>query len=193
LIARPGVLFGHSPVNPLDVVTPAQRMISVTAGLIGVVASTGSYTLLRAIGKRAHALHVNAFFAWQCVLYSTISMILFDVRPVIPTRVLWLAMMFLTGIFGYIAQTLLAMGFQRETASRGTLAMYTSVVFAVVFEFIVFHTTPTPLSIAGAIIIMSAAVYTSLTKNAATQPATDPVDERRSLTAPARDDDREAR
>jgi len=31
-------------------------------------------------------------------------MILFDVRPVIPTRVLLLAMMFLTGIFGYIAQ-----------------------------------------------------------------------------------------
>lgn len=59
MIARPGVLFGHPPVNKLDVVAPAQRMISVTsdatvllvdvflilfrsAALIGVVASTGS-------------------------------------------------------------------------------------------------------------------------------------------------------
>ena len=73
------------------------------------------------------------------------------------------------------------MGFQRETASRGTLSMYTSVclfryalfssekflncikvVFAILLEFIVFHTTPTPLSIAGAVIIMSSAVYTSV-------------------------------
>jgi drug/metabolite transporter (DMT)-like permease len=78
-----------------------------------------------------------------------------------------------------LRKTLLAMGFQRETASRGTLAMYTSVcfpqflgittqlllfqiVFAVVFEFIVFETTPTPLSIAGAIIIISSAIYTSV-------------------------------
>jgi hypothetical protein len=64
---------------------------------------------------------------------------------VIPTRGLWLLMIFLIGVFGIIGQvchfsfypclalilvsrkTLLAMGFQRETASRGTLAMYTSV------------------------------------------------------------------
>ncbi len=32
-----------------------------------------------------------------------------------------------------------------------------------------------------------------LAQNAATQPATDPVVERRTLAAPARDDDREAR
>lgn len=72
------------------------------------------------------------------------------------------------------------MGFQRETASRGSLAMYTSVclsvfvvsretsqlfskvVFAGVLEFIVFRTTPTPLSIVGAIIIMTSAIYTSV-------------------------------
>jgi hypothetical protein len=72
------------------------------------------------------------------------------------------------------------MGFQRETASRGSLAMYTSVclpvlfcfygimtrlfkvLFAVVLEFVVFHTIPTSLSIAGAIIIMGTAIYVSV-------------------------------
>jgi drug/metabolite transporter (DMT)-like permease len=70
------------------------------------------------------------------------------------------------------------MGLQRETASRGTLANYTSVcllphspldvsqlfqiIFAVGFEFIIFHTTPSALSIAGIVIIMSSAIYISV-------------------------------
>ncbi|KAF8495944.1 drug/metabolite transporter superfamily [Russula emetica] len=163
LIARPQALFGGPQGIPSEeVVTSGQRMISVTAALIGVLGGTGSYTLLRAIGKRAHALHVLSFFASQCVLISTTGMIVFKVHPVIPTRGLWLLIMFLICIFGLIAQTHLAMGFQRETASRGSLAMYTSVVFAVVLEFIVFRTTPTPLSILGAIIIMTSAIYTSV-------------------------------
>ena len=74
-------------------------------------------------------------------------MIIFKITPVVPTHALWLAMLLLIGIFGLISQvrsylsffspsvadsgntvkTLLVMGFQRETASRGALAIYTSV------------------------------------------------------------------
>src|SRR5713226_2571701 len=73
-------------------------------------------------------------------------MILSKTSPVIPTHVLWLAILFLIGIFGLTSQvrsslshllssmahrktvkTLLVMGFQRETASRCALAIYTSV------------------------------------------------------------------
>jgi drug/metabolite transporter (DMT)-like permease len=70
------------------------------------------------------------------------------------------------------------MGMQRETASRGSLAMYTSVcllhhsfldmtrlfqvIFAVVFELVVFHTTPSTLSIAGTVLITGSAIYTSV-------------------------------
>jgi len=189
LIARPRFLFGGLPDNGIDDVTPGQRMTSVTAALIGVLASTGSYTLLRAIGKRANALHVNAYFSSQCVLISAIGMRIFQIPPAIPTRVLPLVLIFLVGIFGSIGQTLLAMGFQREMASRGSLAMYTSVVFAVVLEFIVFRTTPTSLSIVGAIIIMGAAIYISLTKQTTARPA----NEQGSGATPAHGDDREAR
>ncbi|KAI0290236.1 hypothetical protein BC826DRAFT_1027947 [Russula brevipes] len=121
LIARPQALF-DSPqlVDPSDTVTSGQRMVSVVAALVGVLGGTGSYTLLRAIGKRAHALHVLSFSLRN-------PMIIFKVPLVIPTRGLWVLVLFLIGIFGLIAQTLLAMGFQRETASRGALAMYTSV------------------------------------------------------------------
>lgn len=45
---------------------------------------------------------------------------------------------------------------------HGSVTRLFKVVFAVVLEFIVFHTTPTSLSIAGAIIIMGAAIYVSV-------------------------------
>ncbi len=71
------------------------------------------------------------------------------------------------------------MGLQRETAARGTLANYIGVclmqplrakqpiliiplrqvVFALAFERVIFHTTPSVLSIAGSVIIMSSAIY----------------------------------
>lgn len=81
-------------------------------------------TVLRAIGKRAHPLHVNAIFSSQCVLFSTIgcvprlslfsflkvplvahpSMRIFQIPPVIPTRVLWLVIMFFVGVLSLIGQ-----------------------------------------------------------------------------------------
>ena len=82
-------------------------------------------------------------------------MIIFKVSPVIPTRVLGLVILFFVGTFGLIAQvcssvsffqadadiqvteTLLTMGFQRETAARGSLAMFTSVRIPHSFYFLV--------------------------------------------------------
>jgi len=169
LISRPQFLFGSSQefLDPskgqLDV-TPANRMLSVIAALIGVLGATGTYTVLRAIGKRAHVLHSLTFFSSQSVLVSTLGMILFRIPPVVPTRILWVVMLFLISVLGLIAQILLTMGLQLETAGRGTLAVYTSVIFAVIFEFAVFHTTPSALSITGALVIISSSIYTSLTK-----------------------------
>jgi hypothetical protein len=75
-------------------------------------------------------------------------MISFQISPVIPTDTLWFAMLFLVGMLGLTGQVcslvlsfssagldpqqlfvkiLLVMGLQRETASRATLANYTSV------------------------------------------------------------------
>ncbi|KAF8259028.1 integral membrane protein DUF6 [Lactarius quietus] len=202
LIARPQFLFG-SPQKFLDPpeVTPTQRMLSVIAALIGVLGATGAYTLIRGIGKRVHVLHAMTSFSSQCVIGSTLGMILFRLPLVIPTRTLWLVMLFLIGIFGFLAQVLLTMGLQRETAGRGALAIYTSIVFAVVFEFAVFHTTPSTLSIIGALVIVSSAIYTTLTKQkTATKPAIVSSSERSESAGQAtgdtlasqRDDDPEA-
>lgn len=46
---------------------------------------------------------------------------------VIPTRLAWLGLLVLIGILGFGAQILLTMGFQRETAGRAGMALYTQV------------------------------------------------------------------
>jgi len=163
-------------------------MMSVIAALVGVLGATGAFTLIRGIGKRAHVFHSMTFFSSQCVIGSTIGMILFKIPPVIPRRPLWLAVLLLIGILGFIAQILVTMGLQRETASRSTLAIYISVVFAVVFELIFFHTTPSTLSIAGTTIIMSSAIYTSLTKKTVVKSVTGPAVEQPAFDTPRRGD-----
>ncbi|KAF8267003.1 drug/metabolite transporter [Lactarius quietus] len=178
LIARPQSLFGSLQMfSAPSEVTPTQRKLSVIAALIGVVGSTGAYTLIRGIRKRAHVLHSMMFFSSHCVLASTLGMILFKQPLVIPYPSS-LVMLFLISIFIFFAQSdpivltykdTFNMGLQRETAGRGTLAIYSSIVFAVVFESIVFHTTPSALSIIGTFIIVSLAIYITLTKKLVSQ------------------------
>jgi len=188
LIARPQFLFGGPKGDPSEGMPSKDRMESVAIGLIGVLGATGAYTLIRAIGKRAHTFHSITFFSVNCVLGSTLGMVLFKTSPVIPRNVTWLAMLFFIGILGLTYQTLLVMGLQRETASRGSLAIYTSVVFAIMFEFIVFHTTPSALSLAGAAIIISSAVYISLAKKTAVKSATGLTPERPPQSHPGNHD-----
>ncbi|KAF8910284.1 hypothetical protein CPB85DRAFT_693294 [Mucidula mucida] len=133
LIARPAFLFGHlsstpdvSPVedgvpSPEDdvsvaIATAEQRLIAVGVALVGVLGATGAYTTVRAIGMRAHALHSLASFSAQSVIVASIGMIIKRVPFILPTRVLWGLLLSEIGVFGFIAQLLLTMGLQRETA-----------------------------------------------------------------------------
>ncbi|KAI0316295.1 EamA-like transporter family-domain-containing protein [Amylostereum chailletii] len=171
LIARPAFLFGsaaHIPAvtdedtalgPPSEKGTPAQRLIAVGVALIGVVGATGAYTSIRAIGKRAHPLHSLAFFSSQSVVVASIGMIIMRVPVVVPMHLAWMVMLSLIGIFGFIAQVLLTMGLQRETAGRASLAIYVGIIYALALEKIFFHVTPSALSIAGTAIIMSSAIY----------------------------------
>jgi hypothetical protein len=51
------------------------------------------------------------------------------------------------------------MGLQRETVSRGVTGMYAQVLFVVVLEWLFFGVMPSLLSVLGAAIIMSSALY----------------------------------
>ncbi|THG98030.1 hypothetical protein EW026_g4101 [Hermanssonia centrifuga] len=96
---------------------------------------------------------------------AAVGIAVMRIPVVIPTKLDWIAMLLLIGVFGFFAQILLVMGLQRETAGRGTMALYVQIVFTTAFERIFFHSTPPLLSIAGIFIIMSSAIYVAIAKN----------------------------
>ncbi|PFH49635.1 hypothetical protein AMATHDRAFT_62754 [Amanita thiersii Skay4041] len=181
LIARPPFLFGHTQVPPPDLGdptivdnvardvdanmgmgTPTERTIAVGVALVGVLGATGAYTSLRATGKRAHPMHAMTSFSVQSVVGSTIGMLIMKTPVIVPRHIEFFGMLLMIGLFGFAAQMLLTMGFQREAAGRASMAVYTQVVFASILERIVFHTPPSFLSIAGTCLILSSALYVAM-------------------------------
>ncbi|KAG2113495.1 DUF6-domain-containing protein [Suillus discolor] len=161
LIGRPAFLFDSLDAVPqgLSDVAPAQRLAGVVACMVSVLGNTGAYTSIRAIGKRAHPMHVMSYFSLWCTIISSLGMVVFDIPVVYPTSWMWILLLFMVGVFGFAAQTLLTMGLQTETVSRGVTGMYAQVVFVVVLERLFFGVTPSLLSVLGAAIIMSSAFY----------------------------------
>jgi hypothetical protein len=51
------------------------------------------------------------------------------------------------------------MGYQRETAARGSMGQYVQLLFAGILEYAFFGTVPSTLSLIGATIIMASAIY----------------------------------
>lgn len=167
LIARPAILFGSLDVTPQVLrpdATSAQRLAGVGACMISVLGNTGAYTSIRAIGKRAHPMHIMSYFSLWCTIISSLGMVVFKIPIVYPTSWTWVFLLFMVGVFGYVAQTLLTMGLQRETVSRGVTGMYAQVLFVVVLERIFLGVIPSLLSALGAAIIMSSALYVVMQK-----------------------------
>ncbi|KAG1736884.1 drug/metabolite transporter superfamily [Suillus paluster] len=166
LVARPPFLFGSlSTAIPeghfLPESTPAQRLSGVAACMMHVLGATAAYTSIRAIGTRAHALHIMTFFALGSTIMASLGMVAFNISVVYPTSRswTWILLLLMNGVFGFVAQALLTMGLQRETASRGAMGVYIEVLFAVILERLIFGIIPSLLSVIGAAIIMSCALY----------------------------------
>ncbi|TFK38438.1 hypothetical protein BDQ12DRAFT_683666 [Crucibulum laeve] len=178
LIARPPFLFGeaahiphipiadglHSPIENVEKGTPAERLLAVGVALIGVLGATGTFVSVAAIGKRANPLHTMVSFSGQCIIVSSIGMFITKTPFIMPTRIDWIGLLLLIGCLGFCGQVFMTLGFQRETAGRASMALYSQVIFANILERIFFHTVPSPLSIIGTVMIIAAALYVALMK-----------------------------
>lgn len=161
-IAQPVLLFGKSPAEGTE--DPEFRLLAVGMSLLGVMGSTGAFTAIRAIGFRAHALHSSASYSLQCVIAASIGMVVTGTPIVIPTQLKWGILFAILVLTGFVGQVFLVMGFQRETAGRGTTALYTQIVFATIIERIFFDYTPNTWSAIGITVIMLAAIYVAMSK-----------------------------
>ncbi|KAK7047456.1 hypothetical protein VNI00_006687 [Paramarasmius palmivorus] len=169
LIARPPFLFGeNTDENGKNSVDAAQRVMAVGLALFGVLGTTGGWTAIRVIGKRSLPVQTLTAYALMCVLGSAILMCILRVPFVNPKHLIWWILVVVIGIFGFLAQILSTMGLQRDALGRGTLAVYTQIVFALIFERMFFDYTIPYLSVLGTLIILSSALFTVVTKPAQT-------------------------
>ncbi|KAI5818106.1 hypothetical protein BZA77DRAFT_235446, partial [Pyronema omphalodes] len=185
-IVRPGAIFGGggssssggdgsggdaAPVQPptqggSHTVTPEQRLIAVLVALVGVLGASTAYTTIRLIGKRAHPLiSVNYFSSW-CSLVSLFSLLFIPSVGgfILPqTRQQWLLLLGI-GVSGFVMQFCLTKGLQLEKAGRGTNMVYAQMIFALVWERLVWGTVPGGWSWVGSGLILGAAVWVGVRK-----------------------------
>ncbi|VUC23498.1 unnamed protein product, partial [Clonostachys rosea] len=147
--------------------TPAERALAIACAILGAFAAATAYATIRVIGKRTHSLvSVNYFAVLGSVSSFAIIMIHPDLHFEIPHTVTqWVLLVFI-GISGFLLQVLLTEGLQREKAGRATNLIYTQMIWALIFERVVWGTTPPITSFIGSGLIISGAVWISLQKKA---------------------------
>ena len=63
-----------------------------------------------------------------------VSLIVMHTPIVIPKQMISLCMLSLMGIFGFIAQTLMTMGYQIQATGSASMGTYSQVIFGIILE-----------------------------------------------------------
>ncbi|KAG9312566.1 hypothetical protein JVU11DRAFT_6962 [Chiua virens] len=163
LIARPTFLFGNATALDENI-TPFERLRAVGSVLISVCGNTATVISVRAIGPRAHPMHLMTFFSFWCTIVGSILMAIKHETVVFPMTWQWIILLLVIGLFGVVAQVLMTMGLRYETATRGSLVGYSQLLFAGVLELVVFGTVPSLMSVVGSVAIIAAQVYVVISK-----------------------------
>ena len=146
-----------------DDITSSQRLTAVGVGLIGVMGAASAFTTIRWIGKRAHPmLSVNYFAAWTTLMSAAILLLYPGVDFQLPATLREWGLLFFLGVSGFIMQILFTAGLQQEKNSRATNMVYTQMLFAVLFDKLVWNSTLSVWSIVGSSIILTSAIYIAI-------------------------------
>lgn len=177
LIARPEFLFvwlgggendgvvvmARSQIPPI---TPAQRVYAVSVALVGVFGAATAYTTIRWIGKRAHPLVSVTYFSG---LVTAVSVAVLTLVPstggfIVPRGGVEWGLLTAIGVSGFAMQFLLTRGLQLTKAGRAGMMVYTQMVFALVFEWLVWANTPDVVSVAGGGLILGSVLFVNFWK-----------------------------
>lgn len=169
IIARPPWIFpnDHKADDEEEDGSPsasaAMRTLAVTLLLIGAVTATVSYTIIRGIGHRAHALISVNYYS----LVSTAGAALFllfapgvDFR--LPADARQWALLSVIGFSGFFLQFLLTAGLQHDKSALATTMMYSQVLYALVFDKLIWGNVPPATSWCGGAIVLASTVYVAL-------------------------------
>ena len=160
-----GMMGEKGPALPS--VSAEQRTLAILLAILGTFGASTAYATIRVIGKRAHSLISVTYFAFLSTVGSAFIILVHpDLKFVMPENLTQWGLLAIIGLAGFALQFLLTEGLQREKGGRATNLTYLQLVFALLIERIIWGTTPPVESLFGAMLIIGAAVWVSLQKNA---------------------------
>lgn len=162
LILRPPFLFG-TPETVDTVVessNPRERLIATLVALWGAFGMASVYIIIRFIGNKAHAIMNVSYFSLVTLLIALIGIIFIpSMKFQMPHNLKeWLLFLNL-GISGFCHQLLLTLGIQKERAGRGSLIAYTQLIYALLWDVILYSHLPSLWSWCGMILIIGSTLY----------------------------------
>jgi drug/metabolite transporter (DMT)-like permease len=161
LIARPSFLKPAIPwlyhdLNVADSTGNLSRAAAVAIALMGICGTSTAYTCLRCIGTRADPLIPVTYFVGFSGLISTVCLVAIPSLPnfMLPTGGFEWALTLGLGFGGFVMQWCLTKGLQTEKGSTGSQIIYVQLVFAVLWELIVWGDLPSIPSLFGILFII---------------------------------------
>lgn len=162
LVARPAFLFGAD--------ASGLPLLPVLAGLAGAVASAAAYVTVRTLRTTDHALVVVLYFPLVATPAAVPAMLPDAVWPA-PVD---LALLLAIGVCVQIAQVFMTRGIHLEPAGRATAISYVQVAFAYTLGIVAFGEAPSAGGLAGAALIVGAALYVAIQRPGAAPAAPPP-------------------
>ncbi|GMM31847.1 hypothetical protein DAMA08_045920 [Martiniozyma asiatica (nom. inval.)] len=152
LIAKPAFIFGDD-----DQFATAERLIGSTFAFCSTFGTAIAMCSIRKIGFRAHPLFMVSVYALVTIFISFFGiLILPGISFKWPANIHQWILLTSIGIAGFFMQFLLTAGMQRERAARAIAMNYTQLIYASIFDYIVYNRIPQGWSALGEIIIVAA-------------------------------------
>ncbi|KAL6669103.1 hypothetical protein ACI3LZ_002177 [Candidozyma auris] len=161
LVAKPEFIFGArsnsgNENESTESSSTELRLLGTGVGLLGVCGASAVYILLRKIGKSAHPLISVSYFALTTCVVT-----------------FWF-LFALIGVSGFLMQFCLTAGLQREKAGKSSLMIYSSMVYALIWDLTIWGHLPGLLSILGTgLIVLNASIVIKYKPANSDQPVED--------------------
>lgn len=183
IIAQPSSIFGNAQhgvksniAGAVEDVTPQQRLLAIFVATIGIFGASGAYTMIRVIGHRAHALMSVNYFAILSTIASIIALLVIpDIGFTMPQGISQWCLLVAMGVLGFVLQFLLTAGLQLDRSSKATSMMYSQIVFALMFDFVIWGVLPGMWSFIGGGIVVASTLWAALQKKAPEESTKDVV------------------
>lgn len=181
LIARP---FRHRSTDGNEDKNPSSadsyhHILATIVAFIGVFGAAGAFTSIRMIGTRAHALVSVTYFSVVTCIISFVAMLLPWIPFRLPSTVTEWSLLSILGICGFLLQYMLTAGLAyvppagisgKGQGSRATQGVYSQLIFALLYDKIVWGATLSVMSWVGSLLILACAIYVATVQEEPAKP-----------------------